>query len=194
MSEEEKPALRLLGELFHTYILAEMDSALYVIDKHAAHERILYEQLKADVHDDAQLLLSPQVVSLGREEYAAIISEMETLQQAGFDVEDFGGSSILVRAMPMLLDECDAAAVLQEIAGGFVSGRRDIRMDKLDWIYHSSACRAAVKAGDQSRPAELQRLAERVLFNQDIRTCPHGRPVCIEFTRKELEKQFGRIV
>ena len=131
MSEEEKPALRLLGELFHTYILAEMDSALYVIDKHAAHERILYEQLKADVHDDAQLLLSPQVVSLGREEYAAIISEMETLQQAGFDVEDFGGSSILVRAMPMLLDECDAAAVLQEIAGGFVSGRRDIRMDKL---------------------------------------------------------------
>ena len=116
MSEEEKPALRLLGELFHTYILAEMDSALYVIDKHAAHERILYEQLKADVHDDAQLLLSPQVVSLGREEYAAIISEMETLQQAGFDVEDFGGSSILVRAMPMLLDECDAAAVLQERA------------------------------------------------------------------------------
>lgn len=194
ISNEEKPAVRYLGELFHTYILAEMNGALYVIDKHAAHERILYEQLKTDAHEDSQLLLSPQVVALGREEYAALISEMEMLQQAGYDIEDFGGCSILVRAMPMLLDGCDAASVLQEIAGGFASGRREIRTDKLDWIYHSSACRAAVKAGDRSQPAELQRLAEQVLFNRDIRTCPHGRPVCIEFTRKELEKQFGRIV
>ena len=82
---------------------------------------------------------------------------------------------------------------LREVAGGFASGRRDIRSDKLDWLYHTTACRAAIKAGNISRPVELQKLAERVLLQDDIRTCPHGRPVCIELTKREIEKQFGRV-
>lgn len=191
--EEEHPPIRCLGEAFKTYIIAEMGGSLFFIDKHAAHERILYNRFKQDPHNDAQQLLAPVTVTLSREEYAALIGEMDTLTAAGFEIEDFGAGTVLVRALPMLLDGSDVAALLQEIAGGFVSGRKDIGSDKLDWIYHSSACRAAVKAGDTTRPEEWQELAQRVLWDRDIRTCPHGRPVCIEFSRHELEKQFGRL-
>lgn len=189
----EPPAVVLVGEAFSTYVVAQMGSSLYVIDKHAAHERILYNQLKAGERADAQMLLEPVSVALGREEYAAVIGELELLRRAGFEVEDFGGSTVLVRAVPLILAGCDVAAAIQEIAGGFVSGRREVSVDKLDWIYHSTACRSAIKAGDLSRPEELQLLAERVLLNDDIRYCPHGRPVCFELTRRELEKQFGRV-
>lgn len=192
-AEKASEPVTYVGEAFHTYVIAQMGDSLYVIDKHAAHERLLYNQLKATPHNDAQMLLEPVSVPLGREEYAAVTAELETLGAAGFEVEDFGGSTVLVRAVPLILSGCDAAAAIQEIAGGFVSGKRELTMDKLDWIYHSSACRAAVKAGDSSRPEELRQLAERVLQNDDIRYCPHGRPVCFELTRRELEKQFGRV-
>ena len=189
---EDEPAVRCLGEAFATYIIAQRGDALYFIDKHAAHERILYNQLKAAERADAQLLLEPVPVSLSREEYAALVPEIGTLAQAGFEVEDFGGHSVLVRAVPMMLTGGDIAALIQEIAGGLASGRREITTDKLDWIYHSSACRAAVKAGDFTSPQERQAVAERILLSDDVRTCPHGRPVCFELTRRELEKQFGR--
>ena len=192
-AEKASEPVVYVGEVFHTYVIAQMGESLYVIDKHAAHERLLYNQLKATPHNDAQMLLEPVSVPLGREEYAAVTAELETLGAAGFEVEDFGGSTVLVRAVPLILSGCDAAAAIQEIAGGFVSGKRELTMDKLDWIYHSSACRAAVKAGDSSRPEELRQLAERVLQNDDIRYCPHGRPVCFELTRRDLEKQFGRV-
>lgn len=192
-AEKASEPVVYVGEVFHTYVIAQMGESLFVIDKHAAHERLLYNQLKATPHNDAQMLLEPVSVPLGREEYAAVTAELETLGAAGFEVEDFGGSTVLVRAVPLILSGCDAAAAIQEIAGGFVSGKRELTMDKLDWIYHSSACRAAVKAGDSSRPEELRQLAERVLQNDDIRYCPHGRPVCFELTRRELEKQFGRV-
>ena len=139
-------------------------------------------------------MLEPAAVTLSREEYTVLLSVQKELAEAGFEVEDFGGGAVLVRTVPMMLDGCDAAAAIQEIAGGLLSGRQEIAMDKLDWIYHSTACRAAVKGGDESRPEELKALAERVLLRDDVRYCPHGRPVCFELTRKELEKQFGRIV
>ena len=108
-------------------------------------------------------------------------------------MEDFGGHSVLVRALPMIVGSEDAASLIQEIAGGFATGRSEITANKIDWIYHSTACRAAVKAGDISKPAELQAIAEKVLLDGDIRTCPHGRPICIEITKHELEKLFGRV-
>lgn len=190
--EATAPAVTYLGEAFSTYILAQRGESLFLIDKHAAHERILYNRFQAAPHVDAQMLLSPVSVALSREEYAALLPERGTLAQAGFEVEDFGGHSVLVRAVPMLLDEEDVAALIQEIAGGFAAGKHEVTANKLDWIYHSAACRAAVKGGDGSKPEELKALAERVLLHDDIRTCPHGRPVCIELTRHELEKQFGR--
>ena len=116
------------------------------------------------------------------------------LAAAGFEVEEFGDRAIIVRAVPMMMADGDIAESIREIAGGLLSGRREITTAHRDWIYHSVACRAAVKAGDHSTPAEWQRLAERVLYDDDIRTCPHGRPVCFELTATEIEKQFGRIV
>ncbi len=191
---EEKPAVRLIGELLTTYILVQMGESLFIIDKHAAHERILYNQLKAGAQADEQLLLTPVAVTVSREEHTALLEALPELAQAGITLEDFGGHCVLVRSFPLILSGVDIDSTVREIAGGLVSGSREVQSSKLEWIYHSSACRAAIKAGDNSRPAELQDLAEKVLLDDAVRYCPHGRPVCIEMTRKELEKQFGRIV
>ena len=185
--------VRILGEAFTTYIVAEQGSSLFLIDKHAAHERILYNELIANAHADQQMLLCPVAVTLSREEYAAVLESIDELATAGFEIEDFGGSSVLVRSMPLILSGTDAETTLREIAGGLASGSREITTAKLEWIYHSAACRAAIKAGDHSRPEDWETLVKRVLLDRDIRTCPHGRPVCIELTRKDLEKQFGRV-
>ncbi len=191
---EAPEPVRLVGEVLHTYIVAEWKGSVYFIDKHAAHERLLYNELVKTEHTEAQLLLAPLTVTLSREELAALTAADEALRAAGFDVEEFGGSSLLVRAVPMPLAGGNIVEDLREIAGGLISGRREITTAQLEWIYHSVACRAAVKAGDNSTPVELQALAERVLWQDDIRTCPHGRPVCFELTAREIEKQFGRIV
>lgn len=189
-----EPSITLIGELFSTYILAQMDNSLFIIDKHAAHERILYNKLKAEARVDEQQLLSPVAVTVSREEHSALLDAIAELKQAGITIEDFGGQSVLVRTFPMILSGADIDSTIQEIAGGLTGGNREIQTAKLDWIYHSSACRAAIKAGDISRPAELLDLAKKVLLDNEIRYCPHGRPVCIEMTQKELEKEFGRIL
>ena len=192
--QEIKPSVLYIGEIFATYILAQMGDSLYVIDKHAAHERLIYNQLVSAQHTDSQQLLAPISVELSSEEAQALVTQSEVLLQAGFEVEEFGSKEVLVRAIPMVLSGCDIALTVREIAGGFLQGKRTLESSALDWLYHSTACRAAVKAGDLSRPAELAAFAERVLHNDDIRTCPHGRPVCFSLTKKEIEKQFGRIV
>ena len=191
---EQTPDVQVLGELFRTYILAQMGDSLFIIDKHAAHERILYNQLKAVSRVDEQMLLTPVAVTVSRDEHTALLESVEELKQAGITLEDFGGQCVLVRTFPMILSGSDIDATIREIAAGFVGGNREVQSSKLDWIYHSSACRAAIKAGDTSRPAEWLDLAKKVLLDDSIRFCPHGRPVCVEMTRKELEKQFGRIV
>jgi len=191
---EQPPEVLVLGELFKTYILAQMGESLFIIDKHAAHERILYNQLKSQARVDEQILLSPLAVTVSREEHSALLESVEELKTAGITLEDFGGQSVLIRTFPMILSGADIESTIREIAAGFVGGNREVQSSKLDWIYHSSACRAAVKGGDTGRPAEWLDLAKKVLLDDSIRFCPHGRPVCVEMTRKELEKQFGRIV
>ena len=191
---EQTPDIQVIGEVFKTYILAQMGESVFIIDKHAAHERILYNQLKAQARVDEQQLLTPIAVTVSQEEHSALLEAVEELKQAGITVEDFGGGCVLVRTFPLILSGTDIDATIREIASGFVGGSREIQSSKLDWIYHSSACRAAIKAGDTSRPAEWLDLAKQVLLDDSIRFCPHGRPVCVEMTRKELEKQFGRIV
>lgn len=191
--QPEPPAIRLIGEAFQTYVLAEVGDSIFVIDKHAAHERILYNELKTQEHNDAQPLLSPVQVPLSKEEYAAVIDRLDWLAEAGLEVEEFGSSTVLVRTVPMMLSGADVPALVQEIASGFLAGKHGVSIEKRDWIYHSVACRAAIKAGDRSSAVELEALVKRVLENDDIRTCPHGRPVCMEWTRKEMEQKFGRI-
>ncbi len=189
-----RPSVRYIGELFTTYILCEMDGIFYIIDKHAAHERLIYNQLTATEHTDSQTLLAPIAVTLSMEEYDALMEHEEELAAAGFEVEEFGDREILLRAIPLVLIGCDLPDTVREIASGFASGATQIRSSALDWLYHSTACRAAVKAGDLTSAMELARFAERVLYNDDLRTCPHGRPVCVSFTKQEIEKFFGRIV
>lgn len=186
--------LSYVGEVFSTYIIVQCGDTIYFIDKHAAHEKIIYNRLIAESHTEEQMLLTPVAVTVSREEHTALLDAVDELQQAGISIEDFGGQCVLVRSFPLDLTGEDIDNTVREIAAGLVGGNREIQSSKLDWIYHSSACRAAIKAGDLSKPAELLALAKQVLSDESIRYCPHGRPVCIEMTKKELEKQFGRIL
>lgn len=185
---------RAIGEAFGTYILVECGKELLLIDKHAAHERIIYEQLKEQNKNiPSQMLISPVAVHLSREEYAAVIAENELLSDSGFSVEDFGDGTVLVSEYPAILEGADIAAELTEIAGYLAKNVRQVTSEKLDWIFHSAACRAAVKAGDSTTLFEMQKFAEKVLSMPDIRYCPHGRPVIAKLTRHELERLFGRV-
>ena len=190
----EESAKKVLGEAFQTYVLVERGDELIFIDKHAAHERILYEKLKAESGGAyTQILLEPVAVTLDKNEYAAVLNAVDLLEKAGFELEDFGAGSVLVRSAPLSLGNEDAAEAVMEIAGYLLSAKTDVTTEHLDWLYHNIACRAAIKAGYNSPPEELINLVEKLERNSDIRYCPHGRPVSIIMKKKELEKQFGRI-
>lgn len=185
---------RLVGEAFGTYIIVQRgEDELVFIDKHAAHERMLYERLRSQGGEAVQqMLLQPVPVTLDKNEYAAVLEATETLSRAGFEIDDFGSGTVLVRSAPLILGGEDVADAVMEIAGYLLSAKTDITTEKLDWLYHNVACRAAVKAGDESSPQELAALAKRI-EQEDVRYCPHGRPVSFILKRKELEHQFGRI-
>ena len=184
----------LVGEAFRTYIICEYKGKMVIIDKHAAHERIIYEKLKKENGERTpQLLLLPVTVTLSKEEYSAMLENLETVNSAGFDVEDFGNGCIIVRECPMELSADDIEEVICEIAGRFAEKKQEVMFEKLDWIFHSVACRSAIKAGNFTSRFEMERFAKQLLSMPDIRYCPHGRPVLIEMTQRELEKNFGRV-
>ncbi len=194
MNEFEEEQFRLVGEAFMTYIICEYKKKLIIIDKHAAHERIIYERLKKENGErSAQLLLAPVTVELTKEEYACVLENLELINSSGFEVEDFGSGCVIVRECPMELYPDDIQEVITEIAGRFVEKKQDVMFEKLDWIFHSVACRSAIKAGNFTSKLEMERFAKQLLNMPDIRYCPHGRPVLIEMTQRELEKNFGRI-
>lgn len=187
------PEFRLIGEAFKTYIMVEIENDLYLIDKHAAHERILFEQLKKEGSQGSQVLMVPATVRLSKEEYSILLLNLDLLEEAGFAVEDFGEGTVIVRECPSMLGDTDTQAVITEIAGKLLSGKTDILPEKMDWIYHSMSCRGAVKAGDRTSEFEMQRFVEQLLSMPDIKFCPHGRPVMIRISQYEIEKQFGRV-
>ncbi len=194
--KEEKTALdfKIIGEAFKTYIFAECDGKLVIIDKHAAHERMIYNELKNSTDGIfMQQLLVPVTVTLSKEEFDVVQNNIETLEKAGFSVEVFGTGSVIVRECPSVIDAADVANLIEETATYLLQNRNDLISEKLDWIFHSSACRAAIKAGDKTDRYELQKFTEKLLMDDEIRFCPHGRPVLAELTRRELEKFFGRI-
>lgn len=189
--EEE---FHLIGEAFKTYILCEYKGKMIIIDKHAAHERIIYEKLKKENGERTpQLLLLPVTVTLSKDEYSALLENIELVNNAGFDAEDFGNGCVIVRECPMEISADDVQDVITEIAGRFVDKKQDVSFEKMDWIYHSVACRSAIKAGNFTSRLEMERFSKQLLSMPDIRYCPHGRPVMIEMTQRELEKNFGRI-
>ena len=188
----EIPNFTVVGEAFRTYIIIEIENSLFYIDKHAAHERMNFEELKANTQINSQVLLSPVAVRLSKEEYSAVLENTQLYRQCGFEVEDFGGSTVLVRECPSMLDGEDIEDLIVETAGKLLDGKTDITPEKMDWIFHSTSCRAAVKGGDYTTPEERRLFVEKLLSMPDIRYCPHGRPVMIEVSRYEIEKQFGR--
>ena len=187
--------LRYVGELFRTYILAERGDEVCIIDKHAAHERQLFEKLAANYGDvPSQLLLEPLVIELSAEEKTALLANLPLLESAGLEVSDFGGSSVCLRSVPADVEQGSAEDLLVELAAKLAHGSRDALNERTEWVLHSISCRAAIKAGDHTSPQELMVLAEKILSGEVPPFCPHGRPCVLKLTRKELEKQFGRIV
>ena len=187
--------LHYVGEVFRTYILAERGDELCLIDKHAAHERQLYEKLAAQYGNvPSQMLLEPLTVDLSAEEKQALLDNIPLLENAGLEVADFGGSTVVLRAVPADVEPKSAESLLVEIADRLLRGGHDALNEHTEWVLHSISCRAAIKAGDRSSPQELLALAEKILSGEVPPFCPHGRPCVLKLTRKELEKQFGRIV
>ena len=187
--------LHYVGEVFKTYILAERGDELCLIDKHAAHERQLYEKLAASYGNvPGQLLLEPAAIDLSAEEKQALLDNIPLLENAGLEIADFGGNTVVLRAVPADVEPQNAESLLVEIANKLLKGGHDALNEHTEWVLHSISCRAAIKAGDKSSPQELLALAEKILSGEVPPFCPHGRPCVLKLTRKELEKQFGRIV
>ena len=189
---DEKPEIIIIGEAFTTYIIAQMGNSVFMIDKHAAHERILFNELKKNHSIEVQSLLTPVSVVLSKEEYNAVISNIDLLTSKGFEVEDFGNSTVVVRAIPAVLTREEVSSIISEVADGLLSSG-NVQTEREENLFHTVACRAAIKAGTRSSLPEMQNLAEKVLTSQEIMYCPHGRPVAFEIKKRELEKQFGRI-
>ena len=193
-ADQPKP-LRYVGEVFRTYILAERGDELCLIDKHAAHERQLYEKLAANYGNvPGQMLLEPAAIDLAAEEKQALLDNIPLLENAGLEIADFGGNTVVLRAVPADVEPQNAESLLVEIANKLLKGGHDALNEHTEWVLHSISCRAAIKAGDKSSPQELLVLAEKILSGEVPPFCPHGRPCVLKLTRKELEKQFGRIV
>ena len=184
---------RMVGELYNSYILVEQGEDAFLIDKHAAHERILFEKLKANQETiSSQMLLSPIPVRLSPEGAAELLSNAAMLLELGFEVEEFGDNTVLLRQIPMDLDAAEAADAVETLAADLLRGRREKADTVRDEILHTVACKAAIKAGWVNDEKELLALVKQVMSREDLKYCPHGRPICISLSKKQLEKQFKR--
>lgn len=187
--------INVIGEVFSTYIVLEKNKdKLLLVDKHAAHERLIYEKLKKESGKSfSQYLLTPLTVSLEKKEYSAVISNLNLFSEAGFEIDDFGSGTVIVRSSPLYLEHDDISDSIIEMAGYILENKENISTKYVDWLYHNIACRAAIKSGDKSNKDELIALIKKLDENPELRHCPHGRPILINITKKEIEKQFGRM-
>ena len=192
---DNQTSIKYIGEAFSTYIIAEKNNKeIILIDKHAAHERIIYEKLKSErTADNRQILLSPVAVSLGKTEYDAAINNLNMFADCGFEVEDFGNSTVIVRCSPQYIPAAEISDCITEMADYIAQGKNDIFTEKMEWFYCNVACRSAIKAGNKSTPEELIGIVKHLEEHPEIKYCPHGRPICIVLTKGEIEKQFGRV-
>ena len=184
---------RFVGELYNTYIIVEQGEDAFLIDKHAAHERILFEKLKASQESiSSQALMTPVPCRLSPDEVAALLTNETLLKQLGFEIEEFGDNTVLVRQVPMDLNTEDGADALTALAADLLSGRRENKDTVRDELLHTVACKAAIKAGWHSDEKELLALAKTVMEREELKYCPHGRPICVNLSKKQLERQFKR--
>lgn len=186
---------RIIGEVFKEYIIAEVDKEVIFVDKHAAHERILFEKLRSGRQNlQSQMMLEPVDVMLSNEEYDALVQNKQTAFDLGFSFKENRNTSVSVNGIPAMLDGCDPADLVIELASNFSNNRNNPLPVILDDMYHTFACKAAIKANDENSPKELAEIVRTLLENESIRYCPHGRPVMFKITKYELDKQFRRIV
>ena len=184
---------RMVGELYRSYILVEQGDEAFLIDKHAAHERILFEKLRSNPRDIvSQSLLSPIPVQLRADAAAQLLSKGTLMEELGFELEEFGENTVLVRRVPMDIAESDVADTLMEMADDLLSGRSADTDTVRDELLHTMACKAAIKAGWKTDEKEHLALVREVMSREELKYCPHGRPICITLSKKMLEKQFKR--
>ena len=192
---EQAPAeapYTLVGEVLDTYLIVEQAQTVYFIDKHAAHERILFEKLKAQKTEiAAQMLLTPETAPLSPEEAAAVLENRALLSRCGFDVDDFGGT-VLIRQIPADLSPEQAVSALSALASDLLDGKALDPSALHDELLHTVACKAAIKGGWHTSAQEREALVREVMTRDDLKHCPHGRPICIQLTEQNLEKQFKR--
>ncbi len=192
LSETEEVPWRIVGELFRTYVIVEQGDKALLIDKHAAHERMNFDRMRSvDYVPMSQQLLTPVIFTPAPEECAVLLENLEALDKVGFEVEDFGGGALAVRSIPDYLDVGEVPSALGEVAGKLSLTGTTGERERQDEIFHTMACKAAIKGGWKNAPEELERVVKAVMADE-VRYCPHGRPVCIELTKTELEKQFKR--
>lgn len=191
----DKFNLKYVGELFDTYIIVEKNNKeILLIDKHAAHERMIYEQLKNDAFaQNTQMLLQPVTVILDKNEYDAAVNNLDMFAKCCFEVDDFGNGVLIVRSAPQYIDISEISDCISEMSSHILLGKKDIYTEKMDWFYHNVACRSAIKAGNKSTVKELMDIVKKLEENDQLKYCPHGRPICYVMTKYELEKQFGRV-
>lgn len=189
--DDSEIEFKYIGEVFRTYIIVQKKDSIWFVDKHAAHERMLYDKLKREGVTEVQALLSPVSVTLSREEHRAVLDNLELLKKNGFEAEEFGTAAVLVRTVPASLVKTDVMFLMCDIAANLVKFG-NAETDILDDLYHNIACRSAIKGGNQQSDSELEEFARKVLSDNSVMYCPHGRPVAFELKKSELERQFGR--
>lgn len=194
-SDKREEPRRYIGEAFSAYLIIEYGSdRLMFIDKHAAHERLIYERLK-NQHSESgsQLLMEPVPVTMDRGECEAVLSHRDMLGEIGFEIDDFGNGTILIRSVPLLMEKIEITESFLEIAGYLKTHSKLVLSEKMEWIFQNTACRAAIKSGNKNHPEELIALAIMLENNPEIRYCPHGRPIYFFLSKSEIEKSFKRI-
>lgn len=190
----EELEIKVIGELFKNYILAESGNNMVMIDKHAAHERVIFEKLRSNcTSNDSQILIDSMEILLSENECGAIEENINVLENMGFKLDTSGSPFVKVNAVPLILDMLNMDEIIPEIAENLYLNKVNPQTHCLDDTLHDLACKAAVKANDKNSIPELQKLAEDVYYNENIRHCPHGRPVMFVLSKRDIEKQFKRI-
>ncbi|MEG2295209.1 MAG: hypothetical protein RSB96_00495, partial [Oscillospiraceae bacterium] len=184
---------KIIGEAFTTYLILECEKELILIDKHAAHERLVYEALKSNTNtNQKQQLLEPITIRLSGTQYTALLEHTQLVSQMGFIIEDFGGFSVIIREIPMILVGADILSVVSELADKLSKNSKQLMPTVIDDIFHSIACRSAIKAGDQTQIEQMIALIKQLQGHEELKNCPHGRPIYTRLSLYELEKLFGR--
>ena len=191
----EKEVIKVIGEVFANYIIAETDDKMIIFDKHAGHERIIYEKLKSRKSAvESQYLIDGVDVLVTEDEFDAMRDNAEILENIGFEFDFSAPPCIIVKAVPIILDGSLISEAVEEIAHNLCTNKSNLQPQAIDDIFHTIACKSAVRANDKNSLMELQSLAEQIYYDDRIRHCPHGRPVMFILTKREFEKQFKRIV